>query len=146
MQPDDPRGYNKVGAALAIKGDIGGARQNFEHALTLDRKFAPALTNLANIALHDNKVNEALSLYREAIQADPNYAPAHHNFSVALKRSGDVTGMVRSLKQAQRLQRDAMREEARQAMRRGPGGCLRGSAAVVVLATGAALALTHLVH
>lgn len=145
QKPDDPRGLNKVGAALANMGEIDKAKAHFEQALRLDAKFVPALTNLGNVCLQEGDIETAIEHYNMAIKIDDRYGPAHHNLSVALKRQGNVSGMVRSLKQAQRLQRDAMRTEARENWKKGPAGCLGRAAPVFLLAMGGlGFALTRL--
>ncbi len=48
-RPDQPMGYNLLGAVELGRGDITAARKAFERALKVQRTFIPALLNLARL-------------------------------------------------------------------------------------------------
>lgn len=80
------------------------ARADFEEALRIKTLHAPALTNLGNLLLEDGDFEGAISRYRKAIEADPDYPIAHLNLGVAYKRTGRRAEAVRELRTAQRLE------------------------------------------
>lgn len=80
------------------------ARADFEEALRVKASHAPALTNLGNLLLEEGDFEAAIERYRNAIDADPEYAVAHLNLSVAYKRTGRRAEAVRELRAAQRLE------------------------------------------
>jgi tetratricopeptide (TPR) repeat protein len=67
--------------------------------------YAPALTNLGNLALESGELAEATALYEAALRSDPEYAIACLNLGVAYKRSGRIDEGVRLLRRAQQLER-----------------------------------------
>jgi tetratricopeptide (TPR) repeat protein len=101
------------GTALIYDNDTTNAKIAFEKALSYDPKHYRAMTNLGNMALESNHLEEATSFYERALKINEHFANAHHNLAVAYKRKGEVGKSVRALKQAQRASQQKMREEAR---------------------------------
>lgn len=64
--------YNLLGVDLVKLGDPQGARTAFEQAITLDRKFAAAYTNLADLLLSTGDEAEAMKLFKSALVVDPS--------------------------------------------------------------------------
>jgi len=102
--------FNKRGVAKAELGRTDEARRDFEWALSVQPKFAPALVNLGNLALEADLVVEAIERYEAAIAVDPEYPGAHFNASVAYKRLGRYADAVRALRTAQKLEGRAQRK------------------------------------
>lgn len=96
--------FNKRGVARVGLGRPQDARADFAAALECVRAYAPALTNLGNLAIEEGRVAEAIARYEAAIAADAEYAVAHFNLGIAYKRAGRVDDGVRALRQAQRLE------------------------------------------
>jgi len=96
---------NKRGVARMGLLRPDAARSDFEAALTAVATFAPALTNLGNLALEAGDIDGAIALYEAALRSDPEYAVACLNLGVAYKRSGRIEEGVRSLRRAQALER-----------------------------------------
>jgi tetratricopeptide (TPR) repeat protein len=101
--------YNKRAVALIHLGRRGQAYDALCDALREHERCAPALVNLGNLSLEDGDVAAAIERYRAALRADENYAGAHLNLAIALKRSGQRAESVRHLRIARRLEarRDA---------------------------------------
>ncbi len=114
--PDNPNGYNRLGAVTAESGDLAQAKWYFARALECDGRHAPTLSNLGNISLEEGDLDEAIAFYGLALGSDPDYAPAHHNLAVAYRQKGQLGTSVRHLKLAQRLER---RRDALDAAHRG---------------------------
>jgi tetratricopeptide (TPR) repeat protein len=98
------RVYNKRGIAHVRLGRRDDARRDFDEALAIDPRFAPALTNIGNMLLEEDRVDEAIAQYRSALAADDGYAFAHLNLAVAYRRSGKRLDAVREMRLANRLE------------------------------------------
>jgi tetratricopeptide (TPR) repeat protein len=109
---------NKRGVARIRLERREAAHADFEAALQIKPRFAPALTNLGNLALEAGDVEAAIARYRRAVDSDPEYAIAYLNLSVAYKRSGRIADGVRALRQAQRIEQRAIAGSWRRARRR----------------------------
>jgi tetratricopeptide (TPR) repeat protein len=96
---------NKRGVARIGMGRPLDARADFEAALSSVATYAPALTNIGNLALEAGDLATATQMYEAALRADPDYAIACLNLGVAYKRSGRVGEGVRLLRRAQQLER-----------------------------------------
>lgn len=95
---------NKRGVARVRQGRTDDARADFEAALTLLPRHAPALANLGNLALEAGNLDDAVTRYEAAIAADDQYAVAYLNLGVAYKKLGRIDDAVRALRRAQRLE------------------------------------------
>lgn len=95
---------NKRGVARVGLEHYDLARADFRAALELLPRFAPALANLGNLLLDEGDVNAAIDRYESAIAADPEYALAYLNLSVAYKRCGRIADAVRALRRSQRIE------------------------------------------
>jgi len=101
---------SKRGVCHLRLGDTSSAQTDFEAALAIDPKCAPALTNLGNLALEAGRFDQARTHYQAAIAANPEYALAHHNYAVLLKREGHVKESVRELRRAAKLESGSLWE------------------------------------
>lgn len=103
---DDERVFllNKRGVARIGLERRELARTDFEAALELAPAYAPALTNLGNLAFDEGRIDAAIARYESAIAADGDYAIAFLNLGAAYKRAGRIAEAVRALRHAQRLE------------------------------------------
>lgn len=135
--PDDPRPTHRAGVMLIRLDRRDEAREAFIAATVIQRDYAPALTNLGNMALEQNDIEGAIQLYKRAIATSPDYPGAHHNLGVAYRRQGRLSDYVAEQRQATRLERNYNREMDRLRLRAGSGGALGrgcvGRAGVIVL-------------
>ncbi len=90
-------------------------------ALTKDRTFAPALTNIGNLYLERGQPEEAIKHYMLALQSDPDYPAAHRNLGVAYRRMGKYHSYVSHFKRSQRLDTRRARQEFLDRRARGAG-------------------------
>jgi lipoprotein NlpI len=95
---------NKRGVARVGFGQRDLARADFSAALEAAPRFAPALANLGNLLLDADDVDAAIEHYESAIAADPDYAVAYLNLSVAYKRCGRIADAVRAMRRSQRIE------------------------------------------
>jgi tetratricopeptide (TPR) repeat protein len=103
---------NKRGVARIGLEQRELARSDFSAALAASDGFAPALTNLGNLALESDDLEAAIALYERALANDAEYAIAYLNLGVAYKRAGRLDKAVRALRQAQRLEQRARASNA----------------------------------
>ncbi|MBV8434932.1 MAG: tetratricopeptide repeat protein [Candidatus Eremiobacteraeota bacterium] len=96
--------FNKRGVARVNLERRDGARADFEAALESNARYAPALTNLANLLFDEGRIEEALDAYRMAVAADPDHPLTYANLSAALKRAGRYDESVRAMRTARRLE------------------------------------------
>lgn len=101
------------GTAYVFLGDAEAAEGAFKRAIKRDPKHYRAVTNLGNVALEQDRVDEAITLYEEAIRLNKGFSNAHHNLGVAYRRKGQVSRSVAAIRRAQRVSRQRDREEAR---------------------------------
>jgi lipoprotein NlpI len=104
---------NKRGVARIALGRRADARVDFEAALALLPKHAPALVNVGNLTFEEGRVDEAVALYEEAIRADEFYHVAHLNLAAAYKRLGRLEDAVRAIRTARRLEGRSRRAQSR---------------------------------
>ncbi|MGL4612264.1 MAG: tetratricopeptide repeat protein [Trueperaceae bacterium] len=101
------------GTALIYYDKTLEAKQSFDIALELDPGHYRAITNLGNLALEADKIDEAIVYYEKALKLNEDFANAHHNLAVAYRKKGMVGKSVGALKKAQRVSQQKLREEAR---------------------------------
>lgn len=142
--PDDPGPAHKRGVVLVRLGRRDEAREAFIDALELNREYAPSLTNLGNLELEQNHVEQAILYYKQAIAAQPEYPGAHHNLGVAYRRLGRLGDAVSEARQAARHERKQSREQDRLRLK-AHGGCGGRVAALLALGTGIATLVPFLV-
>ena len=95
---------NKRGVTRVHMASLDAARGDFEAALQVRPRFAPALANLGNLLLEAGRPSDAVTQYEAAIAADDAYAIAYLNLGVAYRRLGRLDESVRALRKAQRLE------------------------------------------
>lgn len=94
---------NTLGVLHALQDREARARQLFGEAIAHDPGHYRALTNLGNMALESGDHSAAEQMYRQAIALNGDYAGAHHNLGVALRKLGRLNDSVRAIKAGQRL-------------------------------------------
>ena len=95
---------NKLAVIAIRRGQRPRAIEELVAALEADPRSAAAITTIGNLLLEDGSVDEAIAHYEYALIVDDGYAPAYHNFGVALHRSGRKAEAVRMLRKATRLE------------------------------------------
>src|SRR3569832_439026 len=80
--------HSNLGHLAYGRGDVAGARTEFEAALALDPEQPEARFNLANMILEAGDLELAVAELRRVLQAEPDFADAHYNLAVALGRLG----------------------------------------------------------
>jgi cellulose synthase operon protein C len=107
-QPDNPLGYNFLGAAHIGLDDIDSAEQAFLRALEIDPTYHPAATNLAQLALRRGDPDAATARYRALLKNDPGNLPALMGLAQMALRDNDRAEAERYLTSAAEHNPDAV--------------------------------------
>lgn len=87
---NDAQTYVLMGDAYRKLIDGGNAVQSYQKALTMDPKDAEAKYKIGRIYETQNNPEFYLPAFEDAIQMDPNYAPAYYELYVHYFEHGDV--------------------------------------------------------
>jgi tetratricopeptide (TPR) repeat protein len=88
LAPDEPSLRHKLGTALAMKGDAGGAVQQFDEVTRRWPKFAKAHYSLGVILAANGRQREAVEQLGAAVKTDPTYAEARLQLAESLRALG----------------------------------------------------------
>ncbi len=80
--------HNNIGYIYERLGDIKQAKRYYKRAISLNPRFGKAYYNLANVLLDQKKYDEAIAMYRKAIDSGFNTPEAHNNLGLALMKAG----------------------------------------------------------
>ena len=147
--PDEAAPVHRMGVMYIRLDRRDDARGAFEQALILQHEYAPALTNLGNMALEAGDVDQAVQWYKRAIASQPEYPGAHHNLGVAYRRQGRLADAVAEHRAATRHERRFNAEMDRLRLRGSKSnsiasGCLGRSAGLLLIVSAGAFALSRL--
>lgn len=92
--PDNSTAYGALGEALDSRGDHAGAARAYHDALRINPRDAVALYDLAVQALVKHDDENAYTLLRQALWADPTYGPVYNNYGNLLMRRGRVEDAI----------------------------------------------------
>ena len=98
-----------IGCAALTRHQIGFWKDGgalFSHAVAVTENSYQARKALADFCWSQGQVNEALALYRQAIQMRPGFEGAHLNLGAVLNQTGHVAEAIDEFKQAIQLKPD----------------------------------------
>jgi tetratricopeptide (TPR) repeat protein len=113
IEPTDSRGLNARGVRRIREGLRDQARADFEAALAIDPRHAPALMNMGNLAFEADDPAGSVRWYEAAIEADPDYPAAHANLAAAYKRLGRFDEAVAAMRRCLKLEGRPRRKPSR---------------------------------
>ncbi|HMD35626.1 MAG TPA: tetratricopeptide repeat protein, partial [Vicinamibacterales bacterium] len=87
LNPGFAGGFQMLGAAYQMTGDLDNAIGNYEHSIRLEPN-APAYSNLGIAYLRARRYTEAIAAYTEAISRDPQQPSRYRNLADAFKAAG----------------------------------------------------------
>ena len=82
--------HNSLGASLLNNGDLAGAVHHFEESLRYNPRHYEALSNYANLQMQQGHIDDAIMLYRRALELRPDFPLILYNLGIALDRKGDL--------------------------------------------------------
>ncbi|MEA5539153.1 tetratricopeptide repeat protein [Limnoraphis robusta Tam1] len=86
IQPNSAIAYKLWGNALQCLGRVQEAKEQYNHALVIDPKFAEVHANLGSLYAKDQQWDAAISCYQKAIQIKPKLASAYRNLAKVWKQ------------------------------------------------------------
>jgi predicted O-linked N-acetylglucosamine transferase (SPINDLY family) len=91
---------------LRDSGDAIGAEEAARHLLRREPTRVQVM-NALGLALHEQqRLSEAVVLFRQAVAQQPRYVAAHLNLALSLEAQGDLTGAIDAVESAQRTHPD----------------------------------------
>ena len=104
IRPDYAHGHYNLAMLLMQRGDLAAAEQHFQKSAE-GLRSTQTLTDWANCLLRQNRAQEAVALYQEALSYRPSFADAHHNLAIALEHLGQSEAAQRHYQKAAELDR-----------------------------------------
>jgi tetratricopeptide (TPR) repeat protein len=102
-RPRDGQLYTRRAVAYSLTGKPELARKDFEEAVRLLPRSAPARHNLGLLELREKAYEKAIKAFDEAIRLDPKYADAFAARASARRKKGNLDGALQDCEQAIRL-------------------------------------------
>ena len=104
IRPDYAHGHYNLAMLLMRQGDLAAAERHFEQSAA-GLRSTQTLTDWANCLLRQNRAQEAVELYQEAISYRPGFADAHHNLAIALEYLGQDEAAQKHYRKAAELEK-----------------------------------------
>ena len=84
LDTSDSETTKDIGNSFLNLGNKDAASQWYEKSLSINNNYAPAINNLANLKRQDGNNQEAVNLFKQAIQADPKLVQAYIGAAASL--------------------------------------------------------------
>ena len=95
--------WNKLGVAYQHLFNIKSAKESYEHALSLDPRYAEALNNFGTILYAEKNYSGAARYYKRALKFSHSPAAIDANLGTALFAKGDYNHGAKAYREAFRL-------------------------------------------
>jgi Flp pilus assembly protein TadD len=93
-----------LGLILVRRGDLEGAKQQYEAAVSANPAHGRAYTRLGMIQAAQGDRRGALARYREAVRVEPELAAAHTNLAIVLEDLGQLDDAISEYAESARLE------------------------------------------
>ena len=90
LDTSDPETAKDIGNSFLNLGNQDAAAQWYEKSLSTNNNYAPAINNLANLKRQGGNNQEAVDLFKRAIQADPQLIQAYAGAAASLIALSDL--------------------------------------------------------
>lgn len=97
---------NALGSELALRGDVDGAIQHYQRAVSLNPNFADAQNNLGYLLMFKQDFAGAENHYQAALHSDPSNATVLRNLGNLHDSKGDSVGAMRYYERALQVRPD----------------------------------------
>ena len=101
QSPNNLALLNLMGVARALTGDYKGARQAYDRALALDKKFSTARLNLGRLERAEGRPQAARAQFAEVLRLNPGSTQAMAELAGLDEAAGKFADAVRWLEKAQ---------------------------------------------
>jgi tetratricopeptide (TPR) repeat protein len=98
--PDNVELHFQLGNLYFRKGDRHQAIQQYKKALQLNKKYVPAINNLALVAAANQEYYKALTIFLDVLKYRPDDAQTHYNIACMYSRLKQVDESIAWLKKA----------------------------------------------
>jgi tetratricopeptide (TPR) repeat protein len=95
--------HHNLAAALALRGDLPGARTHDEAAIRIRPGYVEARSSLGVTLAREGRLQDALAQHQEALRLAPASADVHFNLAVVLARLGRTAEAAERYAEAVRL-------------------------------------------
>src|SRR5262249_22106285 len=82
------RVHAQLADAFMARGNLGSASENYKAALRLAPDLTACWCNLGHVHLESGRAQDAITLYRQALQLNPAHWPSRTNLVQALMATG----------------------------------------------------------
>lgn len=101
------KAYDNLGLCYEALGRFDDALRSYQEAARLNRETPPASPwpplNLGLLLVRLDRLDEAEARLREAVDADPRFAPARYHLGIVLEKEGRLEEAASELEEAARL-------------------------------------------
>ena len=105
--PDAPQAHYVAGLIARAEDNLDAAAAAFERVLKIDPADPGVKVNLGQIALQQRQYDRALTLFRDAVSAEPYNVTATYSIALALMRSGKPEEGRKAMQQFEQLRDSA---------------------------------------
>jgi len=95
--------HNKIGISLLALRRLGESRNEFQHAIKLDKNYPEAYNNLGALYYNSRKLGSAVKEYKKAIKLSDENASFHSNLGTAYFSQKDFDRATREYQRALQL-------------------------------------------
>lgn len=106
LDPESSIARNQLGNALADRGALDEAIEQYRQALRIRPAYAGAHYNLAMALADGGELDGAMHHYEAAVRFDPANANAHNNLGAILARRGELDAAIEHYRQALQIRPD----------------------------------------
>jgi len=110
--PKSWRAYCNFGNLLIEEGDVDGAMEYYQRALSINPDVVPVCNNLANALVRKGRAKESVLYCEKAIRLDPKYPLAYANLGNALLQLGRMDEAITNFEMAIKLQPQDYKSES----------------------------------
>lgn len=90
LEPDSASVLEALGLALGMAGELDLAREAAGKALARNPRSLPARLCLGNVLTREERYDDAIGIYRDALEIEADNAFIHYNLAIALMNRGDT--------------------------------------------------------
>jgi protein O-mannosyl-transferase len=115
----NPVAHNNLGFALYEKGDLDGARRQFEEALKIDPNYFDSRVSMGAVLLRENHIPEAIANLNIALKQTDNDADLQNDLGIYYGMQGDIKKAIGHFSKALKI--DPNNESAKQDLQKAKG-------------------------
>lgn len=114
VSPAHPVFAYHMGFVWRVVGDFEAAAKEYQRAIALDARFAPAFLGLGIVRQLQGRFDEAVAVLERAVALDSEYASAWNSLGLTYKRLGSFEAAMAAYRRAQQALVGAAHRDARE--------------------------------